>query len=346
MRGSWEDIMLRKTLLLAGCAAFALALGCTPKKEETPADPAATPDSASSAPDANGATAAAAAAGQGQNTGTPVDGEATLTAPATAGVGSEIEVGWTGPGNTSDYIDVVPRGHAATSGEIDYAYTREAMPVAKLRLPTTAGEYDVRYVLDLGSERKVKATAPVTVTAAAATLTAPPKADGGQDFTVAWTGPNAAGDYIDLVPAGHTETSGEITYAWARDGSPAKLTAPGKAGGYQIRYVLEGPGGRKVLATSALQVTQPAATVKAADTVNKGEKFKVEWTGPKSSGDYVDLVKRGQTAVSGELSYFYTDRDSTSELTAPAEAGEYDIRYILDAPGGRLVIAKTPVRVR
>ena len=59
-------------------------------------------------------------------------------------------------------------------------------------------------------------------------------------------------DYIDIVTAGHTETSGEITYAYTRDGSPAKLTAPGKAGAYQIRYVLEGPGGRKVLATSTL----------------------------------------------------------------------------------------------
>ena len=173
----WEDTMIRTTLLLAGCAAFALALGCTPKKEET-ADPAATPDAASSsAPASSGAAGSAtAAAGQGQNTGTPVDGEATVTAPATAGVGSVIEVGWTGPGNSKDYIDLVPRGHTADR------LARSATPTpatpfrsAKLRLPTNAGEYDVRYILDLGSERKVKATAPVTVTAAAATLTAPPR---------------------------------------------------------------------------------------------------------------------------------------------------------------------------
>jgi Ca-activated chloride channel homolog len=339
----WEDIMVRTTLLLAGCAAFTLALGCTPKKEET-TDPAATPDTASSGPASS--AAAGPAAGQGQNTGTPVDADATVTAPATAGVGSEIEVGWTGPGNSKDYIDLVPRGKTETSGEITYAYTRDSMPTAKLRLPTDAGDYDVRYILDLGSERKVKATAPVTVTAAVAALTVPAKAEGGQDFTVAWTGPNTTGDYIDIVPAGRTDPSGEIIYVWSRDGSPAKLTAPGKAGAYQVRYVLEGPGGRKVLASSPLQVSQPAASVKAADAVNKGDKFKVEWTGPKSTGDYVDLVKRGQVETSGELSYFYTDRDSTSELTAPNQAGEYDIRYVLDAPGGRLVIAKTPVRVR
>jgi Ca-activated chloride channel family protein len=339
--------MVRTTLLLAGCAAFALALGCTPKKEEA-TDPAAASDMAPSpAPASSGAAgSASAAAGQGQNTGTPVDGEATLTAPATGGAGAVIEVGWTGPGNSSDYIDLVPRGKTETSGEINYAYTRDAIPVAKLRLPTSAGEYDVRYVLDLGSERKVKATAPVTVTAAAATLTAPPKAEGGEPMSIAWTGPSGTGDYVDIVPAGHTATSGEVTYAYTRDGSPATITAPGKAGAYQIRYLLEGPGGRKVLATAPLEVTQPAATLKAPDSVSKSSKFKVEWTGPKRRGDYVDLVKQGSRETSGELSYFYTDRDSSSELTAPAAAGEYDIRYLLEAPGGRVVLATRPITVR
>ncbi|HEY7799511.1 MAG TPA: hypothetical protein VIA80_12145 [Hyphomonadaceae bacterium] len=339
--------MIRTALLLAGCAALALTLGCTPKKDETP-NAAATPDTASSpAPASSGAAGpATAAAGQGQNAGTPIDGEATVTAPATGVVGSMIEVGWTGPGNTSDYIDLVPRGNTQTSGEITYAYTRDAIPVAKLRLPTNAGEYDVRYILDLGSERKVKATAPVTVSAAEASLTGPPRAEAGEPMTIAWTGPAGTGDYVDIVRAGHSETSGEVTYAYTRDGNPATITAPGKAGAYQIRYLLEGPGGRKVLATAPLEVTQPAATLKAPDSVSKGAKFKVEWTGPKRRGDYVDLVKRGSKETSGELSYFYTDRDSSSELTAPAAAGEYEIRYLLEAPGGRVVLATRPISVR
>jgi Ca-activated chloride channel family protein len=225
-------------------------------------------------------------------------------------------------------------GHTVTVGaSIGVAYTN-------------AGEYDVRYILDLGSERKVKATAPITVTAAVAALTAPAKAEGGEPFEAAWTGPNGGSDYIDIVTAGHTDTSGEVTYAYTRDGSPAKLTAPGKAGPYQIRYVLEGPGGRKILATSSLQVSQSAASVKAADTVSKGAKFAVEWTGPKRRSDYVDLVKKGQTETSGELSYFYVDRGAASELAAPDQAGDYDIRYILEAPGGRVVLARTSVRVR
>jgi Ca-activated chloride channel family protein len=333
-----------RAALLVGCA-FALA-GC--KKKAPPETPTA--DSAAAAapsrPDPGQSSASAPLPGQAVNTGAPVDGDATVTAPSTVGVGAVIEAGWTGPGNSGDYIDLVPRGFTATEGEITYAYTRDAIPVAKLRAPTTPGEYDVRYVIQLTGERKVKAAAPVTIAAATATVTVPPKAEGGEPLTIAWQGPAGTGDYLDIVPAGHLETSGEITYAYARDGNPAKLTAPGKSGAYLIRYVLEGTGGRKILASSPLAVSQPAATVKADDVVAKGSKVKVEWTGPKRRGDYVDLVKKGHLEPSGELSYFYTDRDTPSELNAPAEPGEYEIRYVLEAPGGRQVLVRRPLRVR
>jgi Ca-activated chloride channel homolog len=344
---SWEDVMASKTMMLAG-GALALVLGACSKKEEAPAAAPAAETAAPATPgvavgEPNPATPGVA---QTLNTGAPVDGDATVTPPATVRVGANFEAGWTGPGNTGDYIDLVPRGNTETSGEINYAWARESVPLAKLRAPTTPGDYDVRYIVQLDGVRKIKATAPVTVSAVAATLTAPAKAEGGEPFTVTWTGPNATGDYIDIVPAAHTETSGEITYVWTRDGSPANLTAPGKAGAYQVRYLLEGPGGRKVLASSSLAVSAAAATLKAPDTAAKGSKIKVEWTGPKRKGDYVDLVKKGHKDTSGELSYFYTDRSSTSELTAPAAAGDYEIRYLLEAPGGRQMLATRPTTVR
>lgn len=322
-----------KAWLRPGCA-LALALAACAKKEEAPA------------PTAAATTTTTPPTGQTLNSGTPVDGDATLTVPTTVGAGAPIEAGWTGPGNTGDYIDLVPRGATATSGEITYAYARDAIPVAKLTAPTTPGEYDVRYIVQLTNERKIKATAPLTVSAATATLTVPPKAEAGEPMTIGWVGPGGNGDYIDIVPDGHTQTSGEITYAYTRDGNPAKLTAPGKSAAYQVRYVLEGPGGRKVLASSLFTVTVPPATLKAPPFADRGSKVKVEWTGPKRQGDYVDLVKKGHTQTSGELSYFYTDRESSSELTMPAQAGDYEIRYVLEAPGGRQVLALVPIRVR
>ena len=338
--------MTRQLLIAASVAVLALA-ACG-KKEAPPAASTPAADAAAKptqTADAGAAPAATPAPGQKINEGAPVDGDATVTAPKTIGAGAPLDVGWTGPGNKKDYIDIVPHGETKTDGEIGYAYTRDAIPVAHLRAPTVPGDYDVRYIFDSNDARKIKATAQVTVTAGAATLTAPAKAESGEPLQVQWNGPDGKGDYIDVVPTGYTDTSGEITYAYTSAGKPAQITAPGKAGGYILRYVLEGPSGRKVLATSALAVTTPTATLKAPDSAGKGSKIKVECTGPKRKGDYVDLVPKGYAETSGELTYFYTDPGDASELNAPDKAGAYEIRYVLEAPGQRVVLAKRSITV-
>src|SRR5690606_7896975 len=147
-----------------------------------------------------GAGASAVTSGQAADPDrAPVDGDATLSVAPTAVASAEVMVAWTGPGNGSDYIDIVPRGFTEVRGEISYSYVKSADPSVTLRAPTTAGVYDVRYVLELGTERKVKAIAPLTVTAGEATLEAPAAVTGGDAMSVAWTGPDGRGDYIDIV---------------------------------------------------------------------------------------------------------------------------------------------------
>jgi len=320
-------------LLLALCV-LTLTFGCG----KEPAPPASSPPSDAPAP--------APAVGPRINTGPPVDGEAAIKAPASAPAGTTIEVSWTGPGNARDYIDLVPRGYAPSSGELTYAYMADSVPTAKLRLPTKAGDYDIRYIAALTSERKVKAILPLTVTDVTATLKAPGEAGAAELMSIDWTGPDGKGDYIDVVPTGYVGTSGEITYAYTSVGRPARVKAPGGAGNYDVRYLLEGTGGRKVLATATVKVVMPEATLKAPDTVKPGETFIVEYAGPKREGDYVDLVKKGYVATSGELTYFYANGTAPNELKAPAEAGEYDIRYILQGPNLRAVLTKRLVKVQ
>lgn len=330
---------MRATRIWLAASMAVLALAACGKKTD-----------AVEAPATPGAEAPAETAGPAPsiivNEGEPVDGDVTLTIPATAVASTEITPVFTGPANAGDYIDIVPRGYTQTSGELTYIYIPAAATGEKLRVLTTPGEYDVRYILDLKGERKVKAVQPLTITAAAATLTVPAGAAGGEPLSIAWTGPDAAGDYIDVVPAGYGETSGEITYAFTSAGNPAAFNAPGAAGDYQIRYVLEGPGGRKILASSPLTVTAATATLTAPDTAGKGETVIVEYEGPKRTGDYVDLVKKGYIATSGELSYFYANGTAANELKLPTEAGAYDIRYVMEAPGGRFVLAKHTIEVR
>lgn len=280
------------------------------------------------------------------NLGEPVDGDVTLAAPGSAVAGSEIALAFTGPANKGDYIDIVPRGYTQTSGELVYIYIPAAASGQKLRVLTSPGDYDVRYVLDLKGDRRVKAVQPLSVTAATATLKTPVSAAGAEPLSVEWSGPAGAGDYIDVVSKGQAEASGEIAYAYTSGGNPAKFTAPGNAGDYEIRYVLEGPGGRKVLATAPLTVTPAAATLTAPASAAKGAQLVIEYVGPQRSGDYVDLVRAGHMPTSGELTYFYANATAASELTMPAEAGQYEIRYVMEAPGGRIVLAKRTIEVR
>lgn len=57
-------------------------------------------------------------------------------------------------------------------------------------------------------------------------------------------------------------------------------------------------------------------------------------------------MKKGYLATSGELTYFYADGKAANELKMPSEAGDYDIRYVMEAPGGRIVLTKRTIRVK
>ncbi len=334
--------MNSKVILLACCSMALVLAGCGKKAEPVVAgaDPGAGVSSGEATP-----AATPAASSVTINTGAPVDGDVTLTAPPRAVAGSRVDFTFAGPANARDYIDIVPRGNTQTSGEISYVYV-DAAAKNGVRAPAAAGEYDLRYILELGGERKIKVVSALTVDAGKAELTAPAEAGSAEVVSVAWTGPNGQGDYIDIVPKGFTGTSGEISYAYTSAGTPAKVVAPGPAGEYQLRYLLEGPGGRKVIASYPLLVKAATATLKAPDTAAKGAKLSVDWTGPKRNGDYVDLVPKGYDRTSGELSYFYTTVGATGQLTAPGEAGEYEIRYVQEAPKERMVLARKALTVR
>ncbi|WP_154224199.1 vWA domain-containing protein [Marinicella rhabdoformis] len=167
----------------------------------------------------------------------------------------------------------------------------------------------------------------------------------GTTFSVEWTGPNGKHDYIDIVKPNDNRVYGELSYSWAQDGQPAQLKAPGTPGQYQLRYIWQGQKKKHVLAAVDLEVKDSEVSLIAPVKVSAGEGFDVSWTGPNQPGDYVDLVKAGDIRAYGELSYFYTEAGKKGQLLAPANAGEYDIRYILEAADGRKVLHRIPILV-
>lgn len=282
-----------------------------------------------------------------------VDSAFALIAPPSVAVGQQFMVDWKGPANEGDYVDLVPAGHVETSGELGYFYVKreqESGP-GKLQAPAEPGAYQLRYILEAPDAKKVMASIPLEVTRATASVALPPRVGAGASVSVAWRGPNNQGDYVDLVPAGVAETSGEISYAFtetSEDGETVMLRAPATPGLYQVRYVMQAADDKRVLARQDVEVTAVSAALTAPEAVVAGASFQVDWNGPASQGDYVDLVPSGFGETNGELSYFYTDgsgEDKRGTLKAPAKAGDYEIRYVQQAADSKSVLAGRAIAV-
>ena len=257
--------------------------------------------------------------------------EAALTVPTTAIAGSTIDVAWTGPGNPGDWITVVEPDDAAAA----YNGYFDAKPDNRaLTLPVEPGDYEVRYVQ---GGQKVIARAPIAVTPATAEIRAPQSVAAGGELETGWTGPSNRGDWLTIVRPEQGETE-YGSYADADRGNPAKLRAPVDEGGYELRYVLQG---RKIIARRAIAVTPVTAAITAPESVAADAEFDIGWTGPNNNGDWLTIVRpeQGETEYG---SYADADRDSPARLEAPAVAGTYELRYVLQ---GKKVIARRAIAV-
>jgi len=261
---------------------------------------------------------------------------ASLEAPAEVGAGGQFAIGWSGPDNDRDYLTIVPAGAREGSYE-SYQYTRDGSPVT-LTAPDDPGAYEVRYVTGQGGN--TLASSPVTVIAVGASLAVSPEIPAGSEFTVEWTGPDNDRDYLTIVEAGAREGA-YTSYQYTRDGSPATLSAPAEPGDYEIRYVT----GREenTLASVPVAVTAVSATLAAPDSVGAGERFEVAWEGPDNPRDYVTIVAAG-AREGAYTSYQYTRDGSPATLSAPAEPGDYEIRYVMGVGDGTLASVTITVR--
>jgi Ca-activated chloride channel family protein len=280
-----------------------------------------------------------------------VDTDVSLSAPEMVHVGASFEVSWQGPGGERDYVDLVPADYVMTAGELSYFYadkTKESENTGTLTAPADAGDYKIRYVLQGTKDRQVLHSIPIQVKPVETQLSHDPQAGIGQQLKVQWTGPDSQGDYIDVVPENHDMTAGEISYFYTENNAPeADLTMPIEPGQYKIRYVMSAPKGRKVIVSSPITVVDvPTSIHLDKNTAASGSELIVHWQGPGKKGDYIDLVPADYTATYGELSYFYTQSNpEQGVLRMPDQAGEYQVRYILQGNQKRVIKASVPLMV-
>jgi Ca-activated chloride channel family protein len=195
--------------------------------------------------------------------------------------------------------------------------------------------------------KHVLATTSVNVVESSVSIVAPANVSAGEFFSAEWTGPNRENDYVDLVKKGDKKTYGELSYFYTKDGSPGQLQAPAAEGEYDLRYILEAPGGREILYTAPIKVKPTTVSLAFEPTAEVAETFTVYWTGPNNKNGYIDIVKAGYTATYGEISYFYLkDSPDNGELLAPVEAGDYQVRFVMEGADGRKVLASSPITIK
>jgi Ca-activated chloride channel family protein len=71
--------------------------------------------------------------------------------------------------------------------------------------------------------------------------------------------------------------------------------------------------------------------------------FEVAWQGPNNRGDYISIALPGDGG-SSHKAYTYTEKGSPLKLRAPAEPGQYEVRYILEH--GRKILARAPITIK
>ncbi|MBZ0123720.1 MAG: hypothetical protein K8F31_07515, partial [Roseovarius sp.] len=261
--------------------------------------------------------------------------EVALDGPDKVLTGAEFALSWTPTINPRDYVTIVPAG-AEPGSYLSYVAVR-GNSEATLTAPPEPGLYELRYVLNV--DQVTVASRSIEVAEPEVTLNVPERALAGAKFPVGWTGTINGKDYIPIVPQGTKE--GEYgNYFVVRDKTEHELQAPAETGLYEVRYVLREGG--KTMASAPIEIAEGEVTVSAPDTATAGAKFEVSWTGTVNGNDYVTIVPQG--TKEGEYGNYFVVRDKTENtLQAPAEAGLYEVRYVL-REGGR-TMASTPIEI-
>ncbi|MEQ9815169.1 MAG: hypothetical protein RLO50_20515, partial [Azospirillaceae bacterium] len=162
----------------------------------------------------------------------------------------------------------------------------------------------------------------------------------GTDFDVQWVGPDNHNDYITIVAPGAPE--GTYTdYARTRTGSVVSIEAPAEAGDYEVRYVMAQSG--RTVASVPVTVGVEGVSLESAPSVAAGGVVEVTWTGPGRYEDFIEIVPAGSGPEVEAQRGTRASQGSPLQIFAPAQSGEYEIRYRLSDTGE--VLATIPLTV-
>ncbi len=184
---------------------------------------------------------------------TPAD-PASLDAPQMVVGGQTFDVSVTGPDGENNFVAVVNATDNAQARHVWLVENLRKNPV-KVRAPSKAGTYELRYVL-AGGEKIVAASQTITVSEPTPVVVPALEAKAGEPFAVALDDAivRANGDYLHIAKADATaddKTGGDIYVPFSGE---AKFKAAPEAGDWELRYVSPIIGGWAIRGRAPLTV--------------------------------------------------------------------------------------------
>ena len=170
-------------------------------------------------------------------------------------------------------------------------------------------------------------------------ISGPEQATTGASFDVAWSKTISSTDMITIVPVG-TDEGTRHNYRRTGNDTEGSLTAPAEPGLYELRYILD--EGKKTLATAPIEIVEAEVDVTGPAQATTGAAFDVAWSKTISPTDMITIVPVG-TDEGTRHNYRRTGNDTEGSLTAPAEPGLYELRYMLDE--GKKTLATAPIEI-
>ncbi|WP_156830855.1 vWA domain-containing protein [Kaistia granuli] len=286
--------------------------------------------------DVAGGLAAALAAAKAPPPNLP---SAHIEAPAKVVQSSVFDVAYDGPKAKGDRVQIVWPGLPAGS-EIRSVLVAKDGKLRKLRAPTEAGTYEIRYYHP--QLNVVLATQSIEVEVRPTTVLVDDHVGAGAPLKVSWSGPAAAKDEIRIAPLDAADSSKLDAIPVNKDGRALTFIAPTAPGRYEARYLSAADDA--ITAKATFTVDPPNASIQGPATAKPGSRITVDWTGPAAR--YDDIVIARSDMAAGDhvtMARIRPDRSSVA-IVVPQEAGSYELRYI--AGDGTAIFARAPLTVR
>ena len=274
----------------------------------------------------------------------PPPASATISATGALSITTEVEIVWTGPADLGDYVTFAAVGSNDNS-YLDYEVVGKKGATAKqgsvkLKTPAKAGPVELRYVSPL-RKSSVLARVVLEVADAQASIDAPDSVVAGEKMKLTARGPFGNNHWVGFAPKGSPITS---YLKYARPTGPVselELTPPAEPGEYELRYVLNER--ERIIASRPISVVASVASVSGPATAMAGDTVSITASGPSDGRHWIGFAPIGSDP--GTYRDYVRPSGSTTEATlmAPTEAGEYELRYVLNER--EKVVASQPVRV-